>query len=169
MRYFEAQTANSAGQCQIVDQYNLQVGIEGMADLTVANKHTAPHVGNGRVLVISVLINLMEASALAAAEDHLPKSASGSAAPRPVPGSTRNARHPPERTDPQASGARLPGQLSEIGIDITMDGRQRTDERPCMSHLQRRRSKSSSRPSRPICRSGKRCAVTTKFGYSLAN
>jgi predicted thioesterase len=59
----------------MVNLSKLKVGMEGMADLTVADEHTAPHVGSGRVPVMAtpVLINLMEAAALAAVEDHLPE------------------------------------------------------------------------------------------------
>ena len=54
---------------------NLKVGMEGKAELVVADEHTASHVGSGRVPVMAtpVLINLMEAAALAAVEDGLPE------------------------------------------------------------------------------------------------
>jgi predicted thioesterase len=59
----------------MIEPSNLKVGMEGRADLTVGDEHTAPHVGSGRapVMATPVLINLMEAAALAAVEDHLPK------------------------------------------------------------------------------------------------
>ncbi len=51
----------------------LQVGLKGSADLLVAEAHTAPHVGSGKVHVLAtpVMVNLMEAAALAAAERYL--------------------------------------------------------------------------------------------------
>jgi predicted thioesterase len=52
----------------------LTPGLKGSADLVVAAEHTAPHVGSGRVPVLAtpVLINLLEAAALAAVEHLLP-------------------------------------------------------------------------------------------------
>jgi fluoroacetyl-CoA thioesterase len=52
---------------------NLQVGSIGTAELVVGNEHTAPHVGSGKVRVLAtpVMVNLMEAAALAAAERFL--------------------------------------------------------------------------------------------------
>jgi predicted thioesterase len=49
-------------------------GLSGTAELIVADSHTAPHVGSGKVPVLAtpVMVNLMEAAALAAAERHLP-------------------------------------------------------------------------------------------------
>jgi fluoroacetyl-CoA thioesterase len=49
-------------------------GQQGSADLTVGEEHTAPRVGSGRVHVLAtpVMINLIEAAALAAIEQHLP-------------------------------------------------------------------------------------------------
>jgi predicted thioesterase len=51
----------------------LQVGLKGSADLVVAEAHTAPHVGSGKIHVLAtpVMVNLMEAAALAAAERYL--------------------------------------------------------------------------------------------------
>jgi len=51
----------------------LKVGLTGSADLVVAEAHTAPHVGSGKVHVLAtpVMVNLMEAAALAAAERFL--------------------------------------------------------------------------------------------------
>ena len=51
----------------------LQVGLTGSADVVVAEAHTAPHVGSGKVHVLAtpVMVNLMEAAALAAAERYL--------------------------------------------------------------------------------------------------
>ena len=52
----------------------LQIGLVGTAEIRVGEEHTAPHVGSGEVHVLAtpVMVNLMEAAALAAAERHLP-------------------------------------------------------------------------------------------------
>lgn len=52
----------------------LRPGLIGTAQLIVAPEHTAPHVGSGRIAVLAtpVMINLMEAAALAAVEHLLP-------------------------------------------------------------------------------------------------
>ena len=52
----------------------LRNGLTGRAELTVGNEHTAPHVGSGAVPVLAtpVLVNLLEAAALDAAERHVP-------------------------------------------------------------------------------------------------
>jgi fluoroacetyl-CoA thioesterase len=52
----------------------LKEGLGGTADLLVAEEHTAPRVGSGRVHVLAtpVMINLMEAAALEAIESLLP-------------------------------------------------------------------------------------------------
>jgi len=52
----------------------LTPGLTGSAGLVVAAEHTAPHVGSGRVPVLAtpVVINLLEAAALAAVEHLLP-------------------------------------------------------------------------------------------------
>lgn len=49
-------------------------GLAGTADLTVAPEHTAPRVGSGRIAVLAtpVMINVIEAAALAAVEHLLP-------------------------------------------------------------------------------------------------
>src|SRR5262247_4871799 len=49
-------------------------GLKGSVELVVAAEHTAPHVGSGRVPVLAtpVVINLLEAAALAAVEHLLP-------------------------------------------------------------------------------------------------
>lgn len=54
--------------------FNLQPGATATATLVVGEEHTAPHVGSGviRVLATPVLVNLMEAAALACAEKALP-------------------------------------------------------------------------------------------------
>ena len=53
----------------------LRLGLIGTAEFIVADEHTAPHVGSGKVRVLAtpVMVNLMEAAALAAAERFLPE------------------------------------------------------------------------------------------------
>jgi fluoroacetyl-CoA thioesterase len=53
---------------------DLRPGLSGSAELVVADEHTAPRVGSGaiRVLATPVMINLIEAAALAAVEHLLP-------------------------------------------------------------------------------------------------
>jgi len=53
----------------------LSPGLKGAAELVVAGEHTAPRVGSGRVHVLAtpVMINLIEAAALAAIEHLLPQ------------------------------------------------------------------------------------------------
>ena len=53
---------------------DLKPGLSGDASLVVADEHTAPRVGSGRVRVLAtpVMINLFEAAALAAIEHLLP-------------------------------------------------------------------------------------------------
>jgi predicted thioesterase len=53
----------------------LAPGAVGSAQLTVAPEHTAPHVGSGKVPVLAtpIVINLLEAAALAAVEHLLPE------------------------------------------------------------------------------------------------
>jgi len=50
-------------------------GLAGSVELIVADEHTAPRVGSGkiRVLATPVMVNLMEAAALAAVEHLLPE------------------------------------------------------------------------------------------------
>jgi predicted thioesterase len=57
-----------------MDLCKLTIGLKGSADLLVDIEHTAPRVGSGRVAVLAtpVMINLMEAAALAAVEHLLP-------------------------------------------------------------------------------------------------
>jgi len=52
----------------------LKVGLKGTAELLVGEEHTAPRVGSGRVHVLAtpVMINVIEAAALAAIEHLLP-------------------------------------------------------------------------------------------------
>jgi predicted thioesterase len=49
-------------------------GLKGTAELTVTEEHTAPSIGSGAIHVLGtpVMINLMEAAALDAAEQMLP-------------------------------------------------------------------------------------------------
>ena len=53
---------------------NVDVGLKGTAQLVVGPEHTAPFVGSGRIAVLAtpVMINLIEAAALAAVEHLLP-------------------------------------------------------------------------------------------------
>jgi fluoroacetyl-CoA thioesterase len=57
-----------------MDLAALSPGLEGEAKLVIAEEHTAPRVGSGRVHVLAtpVMINLIEAAALAAVEQLLP-------------------------------------------------------------------------------------------------
>jgi fluoroacetyl-CoA thioesterase len=52
----------------------IRPGLRGTAELVVGKEHTAPRVGSGKVHVLAtpVMINLMEAAALAAIEHVLP-------------------------------------------------------------------------------------------------
>ena len=54
---------------------NLPTGLKGVAELVVGEQHTAPRIGSGRVHVLAtpVMINLIEAAALAAIEQSLPE------------------------------------------------------------------------------------------------
>jgi fluoroacetyl-CoA thioesterase len=54
---------------------NLKPGMKGASELVVAEQHTAPRVGSGRVHVLAtpVMINVIEAAALAAIEHLLPQ------------------------------------------------------------------------------------------------
>jgi fluoroacetyl-CoA thioesterase len=56
-------------------EFALATGAKGVAELTVGPEHTAPHVGSGNIAVLAtpVMVNLMEAAALAAVETHLPQ------------------------------------------------------------------------------------------------
>ena len=58
----------------MIDLSQLRAGLTGSAEVIVAEEHTAPFVGSGRVRVLAtpVMINLMEAAALDAAESLLP-------------------------------------------------------------------------------------------------
>jgi predicted thioesterase len=54
---------------------NVKPGLKGTAELLVGKEHTAPRVGSGRVHVLAtpVMINVIEAAALAAIEHLLPE------------------------------------------------------------------------------------------------
>src|SRR3954465_14228926 len=56
-------------------QLNLPAGLVGTAELIVGDQHTAPRIGSGRIRVLAtpVMINLIEAAALAAIEQSLPE------------------------------------------------------------------------------------------------
>jgi predicted thioesterase len=58
----------------MVDLSALRTGLKGSAELLVGVEHTAPRVGSGRVPVLAtpVMINVIEAAALAAVEHLLP-------------------------------------------------------------------------------------------------
>jgi fluoroacetyl-CoA thioesterase len=53
---------------------DIRSGLEGTAQLVVGEEHTAPRIGSGKVRVLAtpVMINLIEAAALAAVEHLLP-------------------------------------------------------------------------------------------------
>jgi fluoroacetyl-CoA thioesterase len=53
----------------------LPSGLTGTAELLVGEQHTAPRIGSGRIRVLAtpVMINLIEAAALAAVEQSLPE------------------------------------------------------------------------------------------------
>lgn len=53
----------------------LPPGLTGTAELVVGEQHTAPRIGSGRIRVLAtpVMINLLEAAALAAVEQSLPE------------------------------------------------------------------------------------------------
>ena len=56
-------------------QLNLSAGLAGSQEILVGTEHTAAHVGSGTVAVLAtpVMINLIEAAALAAIEHLLPE------------------------------------------------------------------------------------------------
>jgi fluoroacetyl-CoA thioesterase len=58
----------------VVDLSDLTIGLQGSAELLVGIEHTAPRVGSGRIGVLAtpVMINVIEAAALAAVEHLLP-------------------------------------------------------------------------------------------------
>lgn len=58
----------------MLDLSAIKPGLKGSSTLLVAPEHTAPHVGSGRIAVLAtpVLINVLEAAALACCEHLLP-------------------------------------------------------------------------------------------------
>ena len=58
-----------------IDLTPIHPGLSGTASLVVAAEHTAPRVGSGRIAVLAtpVMINVIEAAALAAVESSLPE------------------------------------------------------------------------------------------------
>jgi predicted thioesterase len=58
----------------MIDLSGLRPGLKGTAQLVVGVEHTAPSIGSGKVPVLGtpVMINLIEAAALAAVEHLLP-------------------------------------------------------------------------------------------------
>ena len=56
-------------------ELHLPAGMTGTAELIVGEQHTAPRIGSGRIRVLAtpVMINLIEAAALAAVEQSLPE------------------------------------------------------------------------------------------------
>ena len=54
---------------------DLPAGLTGSAEMVVGEQHTAPRIGSGRIRVLAtpVMINLIEAAALAAVESSLPE------------------------------------------------------------------------------------------------
>jgi len=58
----------------MIDLSKVKPGLSGSADLLVSAEHTAPRVGSGMVAVLAtpVMINVIEAAALAAVEHLLP-------------------------------------------------------------------------------------------------
>jgi predicted thioesterase len=57
-----------------IDTSHLRPGLAASVEIVVAEEHTAPHVGSGRVRVLAtpIMVNLMEAAALQAVEGLLP-------------------------------------------------------------------------------------------------
>jgi predicted thioesterase len=57
-----------------IDLSRLHLGLKGTAEMLVGEEHTAPRVGSGRIHVLAtpVMMNLIEAAALACAEHLLP-------------------------------------------------------------------------------------------------
>lgn len=59
----------------MLSKLDLAAGLRGEAELVVGEEHTAPRIGSGKVRVLAtpVMINLIEAAALAAVEHLLPE------------------------------------------------------------------------------------------------
>ena len=64
-----------------LDLTTIHAGLIGAADLTVAPEHTAPRIGSGRIAVLAtpIMINLIEAAALAVVEICCPRATRASA------------------------------------------------------------------------------------------
>lgn len=54
---------------------DIRPGLTGAVEIVVADAHTAPHVGSGKVKVLAtpIVVNLLEAAALDAVERYLPE------------------------------------------------------------------------------------------------
>jgi len=67
-------THREQGASLLAFELRIPAGSHGRHEITVGHEHTAPHVGSGKVEVLAtpVLVNLMEAAALHAAEQFLP-------------------------------------------------------------------------------------------------
>lgn len=65
----------AAGGSKALDLSHLKPGLRGQAELVIGEEHTAPRIGSGNVHVLAtpVMINLMEAAALDAAERYFPQ------------------------------------------------------------------------------------------------
>jgi fluoroacetyl-CoA thioesterase len=65
---------SARGSKTMIDLSNLQAGLKGTAQVLVGVEHTAPSIGSGKVPVLGtpVMINVIEAAALAAVEHLLP-------------------------------------------------------------------------------------------------
>ena len=59
----------------MLDLSAVRPGLTGTAEIVVGPEHTAPRVGSGRIAVLAtpVMINVIEAAALAAVENSLPE------------------------------------------------------------------------------------------------
>ncbi len=68
-------TTRNGRSMATLDLSRIRPGLTGTADLVVAPEHTAPRVGSGLIAVLAtpVMINVIEAAALAAAEYLLPE------------------------------------------------------------------------------------------------
>jgi predicted thioesterase len=68
-------TTRDASAMATLDLSAIRPGLTGTSDLVVAPEHTAPRVGSGLIAVLAtpVMINVIEAAALAAAEHLLPE------------------------------------------------------------------------------------------------
>ncbi len=58
----------------MIDLSQLRIGMTGTAELRVGPEHTAPRVGSGKIAVLAtpIMINVIEAAALATVEHLLP-------------------------------------------------------------------------------------------------